>query len=379
MNGLACCQLKSAVQVAAIALIAVNVNYNHTKICMFVRLTDYFSVRKVRSSSLQGLDLQHHVAGRSIVQMTNDITVKQSQPHMVALLRARERTYHAAKFTQGGMVILTIALPVMSVLLAPRFPLLKPYLALAALVLLLLDTGLIERIQKERVKRGAKLIEEFDVEVLGLSWNRFIAGQKVDHEDVRSASAKLLSAKREGELASWYYACVSEVPLAFGRLICQRTNISYDARMRKKYGSTLLYGAIGLGLVLIFAGLAYDLNLAGLMLAVGVPFAPVLTWTLREQRKQLDTAATLATLKSEFEKMWDKALAGATDAEMQQNSRDLQNAIYQHRASAPLVFDWVYNCLRSGNEDVAEHAAQQLVTQAKSAIAKNLEAKNEVA
>lgn len=312
------------------------------------------------------------------IKMTNEITVKQSEQRLIALLRARERTYHAAKFTQGSLVILTIALPVLSVLLASRFPLLKPYLALAALVLLVLDTGIIERLQKERVKRGAKLIEEFDVEVFGLKWNRFIAGQQVDHEDVRSASAKFLSPKREEELASWYYACVSEVPLPFGRLICQRTNISYDARMRKKYGSTLLYGAIGLGVVLIVAGLAFDLNLAGLMLAVGIPFAPVLTWTLREQRKQLDTAATLATLKSEFEKMWDKALAGATDAEMQQNSRDLQNAIYQHRASAPLVFDWVYNCLRSGNEDEAGHAAQQLVMQAKSAIAKNVGVSNEV-
>lgn len=347
---------------------------------MFVRLTESSSVRTVGASFLgMSLLVASTLLRHPIMKMTNEITVKQAQPQLVALLRARERTYHAAKFTQGGLVILTIALPILSVLLAPQFPLLKPYLALAALVLLLLDTGIIERLQKERVKRGARLIEEFDVEVLGLKWNRFIAGQQVDHEDVRSASAKLLSPKREQELASWYYACVSEVPLPFGRLICQRTNISYDARMRKKYGSTLLYGAIGLGVVLIVLGLVYNLNLAGLMLAVVVPSAPVLTWALREQRRQLDTAATLATLKSEFEKMWDKALAGASDAEMQQNSRDLQNVIYQHRASAPLVFDWVYSCLRSGNEDEAEHAAQQLVTQAKSAIAKNVGADNEVA
>lgn len=314
-----------------------------------------------------------------IVETTNEITVRQSRPQLVALLRARERTYHAAKFTQGVLVLLTIALPVLSVLLAPRFPSLKPYLALAALVLLFLDTGIVERVQKERVKRGAKLIEEFDVQIFGLKWNRFIAGSQVDHEDIRRASAKCLSAKREGELASWYYACVSQVPLGFGRLICQRTNISYDARMRKKYGSTLLYGAISLGILLVVAGLAYDLNLSELMLTVGMPFAPVLAWTLREQRKQLDTATTLVTFKSEFEKIWDKALAGATEAEMEQNSRELQNAIYQHRASAPLVFDWVYNCLRSGNEDEADHAAQQLVAQAKVAIAKNLGANNEVA
>lgn len=304
------------------------------------------------------------------MKSTNEIQINQSQPHLVSLLRARERTYHAAKYTQGALVILTIALPVMSVLLTPSFPLLKPYLAFAALVFLMVDTGIIERLQKERVKRGAKLIEQFDTQVLGMKWNRFVAGAPVDHEDVRNASARLLSAKREGELATWYYACVSDVPLSYGRLVCQRTNISYDARMRKKYGSTLLYGAIILGVLLLVTGLAYNMNLSELMLAVGIPFAPILAWTLREQRKQLDTATTLTTLKAEFEKMWDKALAGASEVEMETCSRQLQDALYQHRASAPLVFDWVYNRLRSGNEDEAQHAAQQLVEQARSAVTK---------
>jgi hypothetical protein len=181
------------------------------------------------------------------LNLTNDISSRQVQPELVALLRARYRTYRTAKLTQALFVLLTIALPVMSVFLATAYPQVMPYLAFAAIVLLLLDTGIIDRLQKERIKRGAKLQEEFDVKVLGMSWNRFVAGSMVDHEDVRAASAKPLSQKRESELTPWYEPCVGEVPLLFGRLICQRTNISYDSRLRKKYGSALLYGAIALG------------------------------------------------------------------------------------------------------------------------------------
>jgi hypothetical protein len=300
----------------------------------------------------------------------NDITSKQSQPELVALLRARDRTYHAAKSTQGRLVFVTIGLAVMSVLLAPAIPQIRPYLAFAALLLLMLDTGIIERLQKDRVKRGAKLQEEFDTKVLDMPWNRFVAGTMVDHEDVRAASVKLLSPKRESQIASWYEPCVGEVPVSFARLICQRTNISYDARLRKKYGNALLYGTIILGVLLLLVGLGFKLDLSELLLSVAVPFCPILNWTLREQRKQVDTANALSTLKSEFEKVWDKALAGAAPTELDKGSRELQDAIYQHRASAPLVFDWVYDRFRSGNEDEARHAAQRLVSQAKEAIAK---------
>lgn len=303
---------------------------------------------------------------------TNDIPAKQTRPEFVTLLRARYRTYRDAKVTQGFFVLLTIVLPVMSVLLAPAYPQAKEYLALTGLILLLLGIGIIDRIQKDRIKKGAKLQEEFDVNVLDMPWNRFVAGSKVDPEDVRAASVRPLSEKRESQLTPWYEPCIGEIPLSFGRLICQRTNISYDERLRKKYGSYLLYGTIVLGIVLLFTGLAFELNFSEMILTVGVPFTPLLGWALREHRKQADTANTLANLKSEFAKLWDKALGGADASQLERGSRELQDAIYQHRASSPLVFDWVYDRLRSANEDEARHAAECLVDQAKMAVNKGM-------
>ncbi|MCW5595256.1 MAG: hypothetical protein KIT42_05220 [Rhodocyclaceae bacterium] len=289
---------------------------------------------------------------------------------MVALLRARYRAYRNAKIVQGLFVLLTIALPIFSIPLAEACPSVKEYLALTALLLLLLDVGIFDRLQKDWMKKGAKLQEEFDVRVLGMQWKGLVAGAKVDHEDVHAASARPLRKKRESQLTPWYEPCVGEVPLPFGRLICQRTNISYDARLRKRYGNFLLLGSIALCVVLLYAALAFHLNFSALVLTVGVPLTPVLGWALREQRRQADAAITLANLKSEFEKLWERALVGAKAKELEQGSRELQDALYRHRAASPLVFDWVYDCLRSANEDEAHHAAQRLVAQAKAAIDK---------
>ncbi|QDZ28700.1 S-4TM family putative pore-forming effector [Noviherbaspirillum sp. UKPF54] len=301
---------------------------------------------------------------------SNDIPAKQSHPDFVALLRARYRNYRAAKRAQGSFVFLTIAIPMFSVLLAPTYPQLKPYLALAAVILLLLDVGFIDPLQKDWMKRGAKLQEEFDTKVLGIPWNRFVAGAMVDREDVHTDSAKPLPLKRESELVPWYEPCVGAVSLSFGRLICQRTNITYDARLRRRYSSAMLYGAVALFFVAFLFGLAFQLDVSGLLLTVVVPFTPLFSWALREYRKQIDTVAALTSLKSESEKLWERALSGASSAELEKVSRELQDAIYQHRVRSPLVFDWVYDRLRNKNEGEARHAAQHLVAQAKTFLNK---------
>ena len=158
------------------------------------------------------------------------------------------------------------------------------------------------------------------------------------------------------------------MPIQLARLICQRTNISYDARLRRTYGTWLLYGTVALGVILSFVGLAFDLSFSGLLLTVVVPLMPLLNWALRERHKQTDTANYLVTLIGEFEKLWDRALKATRSRDLDRRSREMQDAIYQHRASSPLVFDWVYYRLRNRTEDEVQHAAQTLVRQAKESL-----------
>lgn len=297
----------------------------------------------------------------------NDITELQAKPEMVRLIWARDKTYQAAKYTQGWFVIWTVAVPVIGALTSSLGPGLKPALALIGLLFLLLDVGLIDRLQKERLKRGAKLQEEFDTKVFGLPWNKFVAGDKVLPEDVTEAASAAMPAKRQKEIETWYEASVSRVPLAYGRLVCQRTNISYDSRLRRRYGNWLISVTLVLAIIALVAGVLLDPKFTDAILGLAM-VTPMLSWALREHRKQLDTCNSLQNLQSEFKTVWAKALEGASDEELKVCSRQLQDAIYQHRASAPLVFDWAYYQMRSKNEKEAHVAAEEFVKQAEEAL-----------
>ncbi len=294
----------------------------------------------------------------------NNIISLQTLEENKRLLRARDRNYGGAKWTQGVLVALSIILPVFGVFVGPHVPEVRPYIALSALILLLLETAIIDRVQKERLKRGAKLQEQFDTEVLGLPWNRFVAGAPVEPEDVRALSAKPLSEAREHHFVAWYELCIGRLPVHLARLVCQRTNISYDARLRRKYGGQLLTWTILFGVVLLFLGMGMGLKFPDLVMTLLVPFMPVLTWALKERLQHANAAASLSNLGTEWEKIWARALGGADPLAIAADSRALQDAIYQHRERSPLIFDWVYNRMRSANEDEAHHAAADLVAKA---------------
>lgn len=300
--------------------------------------------------------------------LRNDIPTRQASDESRDLLRARHRNYHAAKVTQGLLVLVSILMPVIGVWIGPQVPEVRPYLALASLLLLVMETALIDRIQKDRLKRGAKLQEQFDTEVFGLPWNRFVTGTPVDHEDVRRLSAKPLSKKREAHFQAWYEVCIGRLPLYLARLIGQRTNISYDTRLRRRYGGWLLTLTLLFGVVLFYVGLYKGLPFPDLIMTLMVPFLPVLTWALRERMQQANAAISLTNLNGEWDKIWTKALGGADATALTAESRSLQDAIYQHRERSPLVFDWVYSIFRSANEDEAHHAAEVLVRKAEKTL-----------
>lgn len=293
--------------------------------------------------------------------LRNDIPTRQASDENRGLLRARHRNYRAAKVTQGLLVLVSIILPVIGVWIGPQVPEIRPYLVLASLILLAMETALFDRIQKDRLKRGAKLQEQFDTDVFCLPKNRFVTGAPVEYEDVRKLSAKPLSKKREAHFQAWYEVCIGRLPLHLARLIGQRTNISYDARLRRRYGGWLLALTLLFGVTLLYAGLYKGLPFSDLIMTLVVPFLPMLTWALRERMQQANAAISLTNLNGEWDKIWIKALEGGDEMALTAESRSLQDAIYQHRERSPLVFDWVYFIFRSANEDEAHYAAEDLV------------------
>ena len=94
---------------------------------------------------------------------------------------------------------------------------------------------------------------------------------------------------------------------------------------------------------------------------------PVVIWALRECNRQDATCDLLDRLNDEVKKLWDRSRKGGTEQEISMRSRELQDAIYTHRASSPLIFDWVYNLLRKRMEERMNAGADHWVSELRTA------------
>lgn len=279
----------------------------------------------------------------------NTIPERQNAPPQLALMRARQQTYRRATTRVVLQFCLTVGVPVVAAVAALAAPAIRPFTASLALLISVVDVTALDRAQRKYLKLAAKIAEAFDCAVLELPWDRFVAGKRPEPETLVEAE----SAWRGGDdsLLNWYPAAVGKAPLHLARIICQRTNLWYDASLRRHYGSWILGGAGVVLVVLLSAAYATGLTVEVFIASVLAPAGPILIWSLREYFRQRDTAEAQETVRGDAEALWERAKTGGCgEGECQILSREFQNAIYARRVTSPLMLPLVYKLRRSGME-----------------------------
>lgn len=295
--------------------------------------------------------------------MANSIPERQNEEDQLKLLRARQQTYARATRFLVAQLSVTLVVPLVGAVLAVVHPAVKPYVAAASLIVLLLDILWLDRRQKTLIKRSAKIAEQYDCAVLELPWNEFTVGDRIESEEIHSAARAYAKHHDDAHLRDWYPVEVGALPLSLARIVCQRTNLHYDRRLRTMYGNAIRAGAIVIVLVMALYGLAQNLSITAWVLTMA-PAAPVLSWAGREFYRQHDTAEPLEKLLREARKFWNDALFnGCDDNQCLARSREFQNAIYSRRSSSPLVFPLVYRFRRAQLEDEMHDGANDFLKQ----------------
>lgn len=295
----------------------------------------------------------------------NNIPIVQNEESSLRLQRARNQIYVRAKVLFYLQLLFTVVVPVASAFWALFVPEWKPFAAFAALTIALLDVMFLDRAQRQLLKVAAKIGEERDCGILELQWNEFTVGGRVDPETIHGAAIAYAKRNDDTKLRDWYSPVVGKVPIHLARIICQRTNLWYDAKLRKYYGGTILALAVLLVFALFLSALIADRTMTSFVISVMAPAAPVLIWAVREHYRQRDTANLLDSIRGQAEALWERAKKGQCkpkDCSVQ--SREFQNAIYAHRATNPLVFPPIYSLLRSNMEQQMHHAAEHWVRDA---------------
>ena len=298
--------------------------------------------------------------------MPDSLTTRQNSPEAIKRLRAQRYLHARAKRVAGLQVVLTTILPIAGAILEMFWPRLKGSVAFYGISVSILDVAVIDAWQKRLRKGGAKIQEAFDCYVLDLPWDDVGVGTRPEEEDVHAASSAYRGGKEDTTLENWYPAAAGEIPLFLGRLICQRSNLRWDAHLRRRYRTWLAGTLVTVGAVISYLGLRSDFSLQQLTISVLAPIAPMILWGIREFQGHGDAAEVSDRLRDKSQELWLAGIEGKLpDEALRARSRLLQSEIYDRRVNAPMIFDSVYRFLRAAGEEQMNVAANELVRQAK--------------
>jgi uncharacterized membrane protein len=295
----------------------------------------------------------------------NSIPAIQVTDKQLARLRAQRALYSRAKAILAVQICLSVPFAVFWSILALFYQESKVYAGFWGLAITLLDLVALTPWQKTLKIKAAKIQEEFDCDVLNLPWRSVAVGDRPDPEDVAAWSSP---GKNDDVLRNWYPPAVGDLPLPLARVICQRANCWWDAELRRRYAKGALGVIAGIFLVTITIALAGHFRMDQWLLTIVLPLVPVFILGLRQSIEQKEAADRLDVLRRHTERIWRELLAGASAESVTQQSRELQDEIFDHRRRNPLIFDWIYRLLRDQQEELMNRAASDLIEEARTRL-----------
>ena len=280
---------------------------------------------------------------------------------MLNLLRARRVVLRRIKKAQGAYLLSVVAIPLVSVAVNAQWPGGKSVVALIAVVTTLAEVLLLDRWRRKHLKMTAKLQEEFDCEVLQMKWNDFTAADRVPREVLHTYAKARIS--DESTLLHWYPTRAVALPMDVARLACQRANLWYDTQVRSSH----IRWVVGLGLIftllLLWFGIGFEYSLQDFILVLLIPFSPVFLWVIREWQRQADACANIERLLGVMDKSIGSLISSSNPGLAVLRSREIQDAIFAHRCTAPLVSDLVYKLHRKRLEAEMDAGADGFVAE----------------
>lgn len=298
----------------------------------------------------------------------NSIASRQNTVDAIDLLAASSRAYANVKtiaklqsFIAGTAALLGG--------LALLFPIMKLWGTAYSVIVLLVDFLFFEPHLKKYQDIGAKIQEIFDTDVLQIPANPTKVHPLPEPEEIHSLATKFRAKHTTQRLYDWYPINASEVPIEYGRLICQRANMTWDSSLRKAFASIFFVSAFIVGIMAFIVALAMNLEFSTVCLSILLPLTPACVKLIREGRKHQESSSASDRTRSKLQSIWDGILQGSASlSDMQEGSRRLQDEIYERRKNSPTVPEWLYRLQRDQHESEMQYGASQMVESVKAIV-----------
>lgn len=296
----------------------------------------------------------------------NSIPKTQNSNQQLERLAAQRELYSSAKRFYGLELLGSIAIPTATTVGSAIFPSIAFYSAIYGICFYLIDSLLIEPEIDKRKAKATKIQELFDCDVFELQKSEFRTVSDVTVEDVLNSydAHKKVESNIE-RVKNWYPPIVGHLDISIGRLICQRLNYCWDARLRRSFATVLKVINLAIILFVLVAFSVGRLDGSYLPLAL-TSLLPLFRFSIKHFKDNQESSDKLVGLNKYFESLWPKILQGTfTKDELTVYARRIQDEIYDSRIKNPLIPDFFFWFCRDRDESLMSRTAKTLVEEYK--------------
>lgn len=280
----------------------------------------------------------------------NHVNEMQNEPFSIDMLSAQRHYYSQAKLiVYTSLFFCVIVVAVLSVL--NRFyssEILGKTVLMYSLLAFILSS-MLTNYRNKLQNLAARIQHLFDIKLFGLKWDTALCGIEPRIEEVKRGKQK-----KQNKLDYWYKDIPDDLPLDAVTLVCLRMNVEYDKSMKQNL-SLLLYIVVSLfAIIIVIAN--NERTIWDMVLYSIVPLLPVSKFLYDVKRRIDSDKERLVRLDVSIDSLMKKAIQeGVIEKEELQN---INNQIFEHRRTSPLVPDWLYDMLRDKEEETAAYSAK---------------------
>ena len=203
--------------------------------------------------------------------------------------------------------------------------------------------------------QAARIQQLFDIEVFELEWNFHLWGTKPSLENISDNIGDL----SDDSFHNWYDSQIDALSRMDAIFICQRTNLVYDTKLRKRFNYIVSTVAIVVLLLILSVSFYRNEGIQTAIVFIGVPLVPIIKWFFSTRKQNLDDIELCESLKSFIDNNLEK---------LKKNHRLInesalyliQDRIYIHRKTAFKIPDFLYNIMRKDQEESVRMMVNQL-------------------
>jgi hypothetical protein len=202
------------------------------------------------------------------------------------------------------------------------------------------------------------LQEQFDTYVFEMPWNQTLGG-KVGAERIHELSRRF---SRDDEVIGWYPETPATWPLDV--LTCQRSNVSYDIRLRGRWRWVAMAFLAGWIVAGFCVGAATSMTVWALLVIWFCPSCAAIIHGYEiiysQNRALRDRTSILPAIDRAIESLKQEGPTGDSRPPYEILCRNFQDAIFDARNHSNRVPTWFYRLFRNTNETIMRTTAMDI-------------------